>query len=139
MSLSTRMNRVYVRSLPISAKLAAVLPNLTGQSVWLDVGANVGIYSLLAGRANPAICVYAFEPAPDTFAQLQNNIQLNGLDKVEAYQQAVGDKIGQVRLFFSDNDCNASVLAGFRQAQGEIQVPMTTLDDFVATGKSFSE
>jgi FkbM family methyltransferase len=47
--------------------------------VFYDIGANVGAYSLVAAKANSGkILIYAFEPAYRNFAQLCQNIYLNG-------------------------------------------------------------
>ncbi|MBU2541426.1 MAG: FkbM family methyltransferase [Candidatus Omnitrophica bacterium] len=45
--------------------------------VILDIGANTGIYSLVAKTINPLAEVYAFEPIPRIFQKLQYNCQLN--------------------------------------------------------------
>ncbi|MFL5541196.1 MAG: FkbM family methyltransferase [Longimicrobiaceae bacterium] len=55
---------------------AAVRPG----AVALDVGANVGAYTLLLGRwVGPEGRVYAFEPSPETFQGLTRHLALNGL------------------------------------------------------------
>jgi FkbM family methyltransferase len=46
--------------------------------VTLDIGAHVGYYSVLAGMANPAGTVFAFEPLPDTGPQHQPTIVPDG-------------------------------------------------------------
>jgi FkbM family methyltransferase len=46
----------------------------------LDVGANIGAFTLLAARYGAR--VYAYEPIPATFELLQLNIQLHGFDKI---------------------------------------------------------
>jgi FkbM family methyltransferase len=49
-------------------------------AVALDVGANVGAYSVLLGQwVGPGGRVYAFEPSPETFAGLSRHLALNGL------------------------------------------------------------
>ena len=45
-----------------------------------DVGANAGYYSILAAKLNPAIKVYAFEPAPGPLYFLRKNVAINGLE-----------------------------------------------------------
>jgi len=47
------------------------------RSSFLDIGANTGIYSLLAAAANPSIDVYAFEPLPWICRHLEQNVGLN--------------------------------------------------------------
>ena len=46
-------------------------------SVIMDVGANVGLYSLTAAAANPTATIHAFEPTPEMVARFQTNIDLN--------------------------------------------------------------
>lgn len=51
--------------------------------VFYDIGANVGVYSIMAGQqVGPTGSVYAFEPHAANFAQLLRNIKLNGLQNV---------------------------------------------------------
>ncbi len=45
-----------------------------------DVGANIGLFTLFAGRLLPEVTIYAFEPIPEVFAALRINARLYGLD-----------------------------------------------------------
>ncbi len=56
----------------------------------LDVGANMGVYSMIAGLKG--LTVYAFEPESENYALLQRNIFINGLRNVKAYCVALSDK-----------------------------------------------
>ena len=49
-------------------------------SIIIDIGANTGVYSLVAKTINPKSNVYAFEPSLNTFEKLKKNNQLNGFD-----------------------------------------------------------
>jgi FkbM family methyltransferase len=64
--------------------------------VFLDVGANIGWYTLLASTiVGEYGRIYAIEPRPGTFERLQETIALNKLqNKVKLYQLAVSDKSG---------------------------------------------
>lgn len=57
---------------------------------FIDIGTNVGWYSILA--ALNGADVYAFEPIPHTYERLLRNIALNDLSKVRAFQMGLGDK-----------------------------------------------
>lgn len=57
----------------------------------LDVGANTGVYSLLATRLNPAADVHAFEPHPANATRLRENLALNGATRVHVHETAIGD------------------------------------------------
>ena len=69
--------------------------------LFLDVGANVGSYTIWAGERGAD--VIALEPAPDTYALLLENIELNGY-RAEAIQAAAGGTCGTAR-FTSGLDC----------------------------------
>jgi FkbM family methyltransferase len=68
-------------------------------AVFLDVGANIGLYSCVLGGHKLVRRVIAFEPDRENFARLQTNIALNALaDVIDARHAAVGDASGVVRL-----------------------------------------
>jgi FkbM family methyltransferase len=72
---------------------AWVRENLDENSVFFDVGANVGIYSVLAALHNsPGIRVFAFEPEPNNFLQMCRTIYINNLD-IKAYPIAISDQM----------------------------------------------
>ena len=68
---------------------------LRGGGLFLDVGANVGTYTIWAAELGAE--VIALEPAPDTFRLLQENIALNGY-LVTALRAAAGDHCGTARF-----------------------------------------
>jgi len=64
--------------------------HLPPNQVWLDLGGNVGAFSIWACHCG-AKSVYCFEPDPENFKQVQTNLQLNPCtyEKVEVFQNAV--------------------------------------------------
>jgi FkbM family methyltransferase len=77
-------------------------------STFVDVGANIGFYSLLAGHWNPGLRVLAFEPVPEIFAQLEANIRANGLEgRVTAYELALSDATGSATFYLPPSDATA--------------------------------
>jgi FkbM family methyltransferase len=65
----------------------------------LDVGANIGFFTLLAKRENPGAVVHAFEPIKETCEVLQRNVQLNRLENVHVHNCAVGSEENARRAF----------------------------------------
>ncbi len=63
-----------------------------------DVGANIGIFTLKAACQHRVAQIYAFEPDPETFVRLLNNLQSNLLANVVAMQKAVGKAPGMARF-----------------------------------------
>lgn len=105
----------------------------------LDVGANIGLYSIVLGRlVGPAARVWAFEPYPPIASYCQRNLQLNALTHVTLAEEALSDKEGSVDFCVFDDglDVYNSIGASHRPAEGissakHIVVPCTTLDEYV--------
>jgi FkbM family methyltransferase len=63
-------------------------------SLFLDVGANFGLYSTILGRRFPDLAVHAFEPVPDVRVQLQANLLINHIENVTVHAAAASDVDG---------------------------------------------
>lgn len=72
-------------------------------TVVLDIGANTGLYALVAKTLNPNAQVYAFEPVKRVYEKLQANIQLNNYD-IRAYECAVSDQNGNAVIYDMDTE-----------------------------------
>lgn len=60
--------------------------------VFVDIGANLGIATIIMAKLNPESIVYSFEPFKKTFDLLVKNIELNSLTNVKAFNLAVSNK-----------------------------------------------
>ncbi|HKS95385.1 MAG TPA: FkbM family methyltransferase [Terriglobia bacterium] len=84
-----------------------VIPRLVRPGdVALDVGANVGFYSVLLSRlCGPSGRVWAFEPVPDTYWRLRETLALNRCENVVPVRAAVSDKdgIATMNLFAAEH------------------------------------
>lgn len=112
------------------AEMAYLVHVLRADDLFVDVGANVGSYTILACAAVGAKGC-AIEPVPGTYSRLLENIRINHLDDtVESYNVAIGSQQGVVH-FSSDMDVgNRALMPGERRA-GEVVVPVTTLDELL--------
>ena len=111
---------------------AAVRPGATV----LDVGANVGAYTLLFARwvgANGR--VVAFEPAPEAAAGLRRHLELNALSStVDVQQCAVSGSVGTARFACTEaNGANAIVVGP--GSTDTIEVATVTLDAFCSRNR----
>jgi FkbM family methyltransferase len=110
-----------------------LLDYLRPGDTFVDVGANVGVYSLLA-CAVPGVEVLAFEPSAATFDKARENVRLNGLeDRVKLVREAVGSAESQALLTVGLDAMNALVEGGSPDSEVEA-VPVTTLDSRVPDG-----
>lgn len=89
-----------------------IMDALADGGIFVDVGANIGVFTLAASRLNGVI-VYAFEPSPRELARLYRNLALNGATNVVVFPFALGSvsKTVQLSLGGDDNPGNNSVVA----------------------------
>jgi FkbM family methyltransferase len=62
----------------------------TSSKTFVDVGANTGIFSIFAAKANPELKVLSFEPHPSNYSRLQRNIEVNQLKSIKTFPVALG-------------------------------------------------
>ncbi len=95
-----------------------------------DIGANVGLYGLLA-KAYSDRTVHCFEPAPGTRDVAARTGAENGLDIVVS-DIALSNENGTATLYLSDQtDASNSLNPEFRKHTKEITVPVETTDEYV--------
>jgi FkbM family methyltransferase len=99
--------------------------------VVLDIGANIGYYSLTAAKiVGDSGKVYAFEPDPLNFALLQKNIECNNYKNIIAVQKAVSNSSEDITLFLSkenraDHRCYAT-----DETRESVSIKATSIDEF---------
>lgn len=110
--------------------MAFVLHALRQDDVFVDIGANIGSYTILAGVAVGAKCM-TVEPIPATFKHLLDNVNLNDArDRIECFNIGIGSKAGNL-LFSSSQDTTNHVLALQEEKDNSINVPVKTLDSLL--------
>ena len=96
----------------------------------IDIGANIGIVSVLLASEFPKRVVHAIEPAPTTIVALEKNVALNALTNVRIHQLAVADQPGS--LAFNANPVERATARIATEQDTHVQiVEATTLDLFV--------
>jgi len=98
--------------------------------VFVDIGANIGYFSLLAARSvTNSGKVYAFEPDAEHFSLLQKNIKKNNYSNIIPVNQAASDMIGTAAFYLQkDNLCAHSLLPDPNSTM--VEVKTTTLDEY---------
>jgi FkbM family methyltransferase len=94
---------------------------------YIDVGASIGLYSLLASSANAHAAVVAFEPHPVASARLRENARINSLDNIQVRDVAVGSAPGSAMLTFDQGDRNR-ISAETGGDEKLVKVPVVSLD-----------
>jgi len=95
----------------------------------VDVGAHIGTFTIMASRLARKGKVYAFEPMPENFALLKDNVEINAAHNVVVINKAVASRKGRKKLFVcTENTGGHSFYGGGRKGR---YVKTTTLEDFV--------
>ena len=117
-------------------ELALVSAYLKPGMTVIDVGANIGLYSILAEkRMDGTGIVWAFEPSSESFHRLGKNLQLNACQRVRPFRVALSAQASPSMKLKSDAGFGdayrylSSDSSGWR-GRGSRMVPVTTLDLF---------
>jgi len=110
--------------------MAYLLHVIREDDLFIDIGANVGSFSILACAARGARGI-AFEPIPSSFARLTENIRLNRIeDRVLCRNVGLGKETANL-FFTSDQDTVNHALAEGERCETSISVPVVTVDETV--------
>lgn len=134
----------YYRHIPdgvdvTDSVMAAMSPHVPADAVCLDVGANIGLYTLGLSVLAPTGRIYAFEPSPSCFGHLRANLATNQVGNAVATQVAVSDTTGTVHFhdfdFFSAGSFSSdegSLLSTESYGSQAFEAKATTVDEFVS-------
>lgn len=108
---------------------------LSSGATVIDVGANIGCFSILAAKiVGPSGRVIAIEPEESTYQQLLKNIELNRLNNVIPLRLAVGARDGEITLHSGPNRLFSSVFSsvnGHLVGGADQCVPLLTLESLM--------
>jgi FkbM family methyltransferase len=113
--------------------LRRVMEGLKPREVFVDIGANSGIFTAFAAKCvGPEGHVIAIEPIPEMIERLRFNIAVNGFTNVSIFQTAVGSEAGTALLHVHPRNRGQSSMAP--DAVGTpIKVSVTPLADIVVS------
>jgi FkbM family methyltransferase len=132
--LGLRTSEIYVIEEVFRHKMYDRCGDFLAQEGWVvfDIGANVGVVSVLQARRQAQ--VYAFEPNPDCYRRLLKTITANGLeDKIRPFNLALGNAVGtgKMQVEKKGGTTGGTVVAGSDGNPTEASVNITTLDGMV--------
>jgi FkbM family methyltransferase len=112
--------------------MAFVLHFLRPGDCFVDVGANIGAYSILAAVTGAK--VLSFEPVERTFEALLDNIHLNRMQlQIDARRQAIGNAAGTLQMTVDSDTTNRALVAAERYEGSVGEVQQMTLDHVLQT------
>lgn len=110
---------------------------------FIDVGANIGYYSILGAKINPSLNVFSFEPSTGVMLYLCENAKINNLsDRINIEPQALSNSIGALDFYEIRNPKFPTIynLSGEHNLgtkkinqSNKIKVESTTLDNYIET------
>jgi FkbM family methyltransferase len=112
-------------------EIAFVLANLPRDGVFLDIGANVGWYTLVAARhLQGGGLVYAFEPLAVNVERIRRNLALNRLGNVVLETLALTDREGEIGMASDHPRSGNALMVSVGAPKQRFQVPAIRFDDY---------
>lgn len=123
---SSAASAVIYSSLPDWWEMRFLLDHLQAGDTFVDVGANVGVYSLLAAGI-AGVEVVSYEPSSIPWSRLVENVEINGLTSVRVCPCAVGSEAAMVPMTMGEDTTDRVVTAAESGRPVQL-VPQVTLD-----------
>ena len=129
------VNGLVYYEVPLPTVLMALSQESTG--IFLDIGANTGLYSFLTVAANPSLRAVSFEPVPSVRLLMERNCEANPAlaKRIEISPYALSNKSGKAIIYEHINPAGlvptSSSLeqdASLGIASTQVEISMTTLD-----------
>ncbi|MGR3984651.1 MAG: FkbM family methyltransferase [Gammaproteobacteria bacterium] len=107
--------------------------SLKQDDVAIDAGANIGWYSLLLDKiaAGSGARTLAFEPYPENFDWLVENLKRNNAKSVTAVRKGVSDKSGETTMYLEKDGGALSMLPLSNLRRGATQIESVALDEYL--------
>lgn len=103
--------------------------------VVIDIGAGIGDFTVLVGHEHPTNQIYAFEPFPESFSLLVENLKLNGVTNVTPLPIAISSRSDKITLATTgqavQHTITDSTVSG--KATSTLEVQSLSLDDVFRT------
>lgn len=124
---------VVYSKLPEYPEMSFMLKTLNEDDTFFDIGANMGMYTLLAASKIKSKTIYSFEPTSRVLNQLRMNLKLNNLlGQVKVIEKVVSDKNGYEKFLVQDISEYSHIT--YHKSRKGIIIPSITLDSFCKKG-----
>lgn len=104
----------------------------------IDIGANIGYFSLVAASANPESVIYAFEPVDRVFKRLEKQIEINNFQNILAEKTAISDHDGEILFYIpvgSEMSLASTAKKGWVKETYKEILNCVTLDSYAKNNK----
>jgi len=111
--------------------MAFTLHSLRPGDVFLDVGANIGSYTILASAVAGASTI-ALEPVPSTFTHLKNNVSINNIENLVTLRNSGAGARNATLKFTRNHDTVNHVVSEGEEERDTVEVPVLTVNEICA-------
>lgn len=105
----------------------------------IDIGANIGYYSLVAAAANPQTQIYAFEPVERVFRRFEKQIKINNFTNIQSEKTVISNYNGEITFYVptgNEMSLASSVKKGWVTNVSEELVNCVSLDSYSNSKKT---
>ena len=106
---------------------------IKNNSVIIDIGAQIGVFSIFAAKKNKNVKIYSYEPFEKNFNLLKRNISLNNLDNIYVFKQGIAGEKGRKELFISEE--NTGGHSFYAKGNKKVIIETITLKDVFEKNK----
>jgi len=113
-----------------------ILKNLNPGDTFVDVGAHIGYYSLLASRiVGSEGKVYSIEPDSKNYSLLKKNIKANNYKNIQVIKKAISNKLGRINFYTNDSNTGDNRIFDNGMKRIVTKVQSTTIDEIMNNKK----
>lgn len=115
------------------AELQTLNKFLKSDSVFIDIGANFGLFSLCASKLiRDDGKIISFEPFPQNYQSLVQNVKLNNLTQIVTVNAAIGQEVGKLTMYYDEKEQNLGMASARPLDNGTVvEVDIFTLDSYL--------
>jgi FkbM family methyltransferase len=108
--------------------------SVSSGEVFIDAGANCGIYTLLASKlVGDSGRVLSFEPGVESIKNIERNLEINAVSNVKLFKVALSEQEGTAKLYHIENAPTSYSLGSEKSEETSFEeVPITTIDNVLA-------
>jgi FkbM family methyltransferase len=103
--------------------------------VIIDIGANIGIFSLYASLKARNGKIYSYEPFENHFKRMQENIKINKAKNIFPFNLAISNKKGKKYLFINENSSGMHSTVFNKNSKDKVKINTATLEDVFKENK----
>jgi len=99
---------------------------INNNDVILDIGAHIGLFSLFASQFCKNGKIFCFEPIKENYEELLKNIEINNIQNIIPFNNAVSSKTEKIKIYLNDDESGHSM---FLENSNYIEVNSISIDD----------